>query len=101
MTVTSIGWGAKHTVGDNGGGTPVLQRRGEEADLPKEIRKRGHCSVGAVHGGESDDPILALMRYHNLPVTRQDYLNVAYLGHPPEELSAEEEADLPKAVRQA
>ena len=41
------------------------------------------------------------MRYHNLPVTRQDYLNVAYLGHPPEELSAEEEADLPKAVRQA
>ena len=22
------------------------------------------------------------MRYHNLPVTRQDYLNVAYLGHP-------------------
>jgi hypothetical protein len=63
--------------------------------------KRGHCSVGAVHGGESDDPILALMRYHNLPVTRQDYLNVAYLGHPPEELSAEEEADLPKAVRQA
>jgi hypothetical protein len=22
--------------------------------------KRGHCSVGAVHGGESDDPILAL-----------------------------------------
>jgi hypothetical protein len=63
--------------------------------------KRGHCGVGAVHGGESDDPILALMRYHNLPVTRQDYLNVAYLGHPPEELSAEEEADLPKAVRQA
>jgi hypothetical protein len=22
------GWGAKHTVGDNGGGTSVLQRRG-------------------------------------------------------------------------
>ena len=61
--------------------------------------KRGHCSVGAAHGGESDDPILALMRYHNLPITRQDYLNVAYLGHPPEELSAEEEADLPKEVQ--
>jgi hypothetical protein len=48
---------------------------------------------------ESDDPILALMRHLDLPITRQDYLNVAYLGHPPEELSVEEEADLPKEVR--
>ena len=37
--------------------------------------KRGHRSVGAVHGGESDDPILALMRHFNLPVTREDYLS--------------------------
>jgi hypothetical protein len=37
--------------------------------------KRGHCSVCAVHGGESDDPILALMRHFNLPVTREDYLS--------------------------
>jgi hypothetical protein len=59
--------------------------------------KRGHCSVGAVHGGKSDDPILALLRFHNLPVTREDYLNLAYLGRPP--VSAEEEADLPKEVR--
>jgi hypothetical protein len=51
------------------------------------------------HGGEDNDPILALMRYHNLPITRQDYLNLAYLGRPPKELSAEEEAELPKEVR--
>ena len=37
--------------------------------------KRGHRSVGAVHGGESDDLILALMRHFNLPVTREDYLS--------------------------
>ena len=37
--------------------------------------KRGHCGVGAVHGDESDDPILALMRHFNLPVTREDYLS--------------------------
>jgi hypothetical protein len=61
--------------------------------------KRGHCSVCAVHGGESDDPILALMRELNLPVTREDYLNLAYLGRPPKQLSAEEEADLPKEIR--
>jgi hypothetical protein len=36
--------------------------------------KRGHCNIGAVHGGESDDPILALMRHLDLPVTREDYL---------------------------
>ena len=48
--------------------------------------KRGHCSVCAVHGGESDDPILALMRELNLPVTREDYLNLAYLGRPPKQL---------------
>jgi hypothetical protein len=29
----------------------------------------------------------------------KDYLNLAYLGRPPEQLSAEEEADLPKEVR--
>jgi hypothetical protein len=41
------------------------------------------------------------MRHLDLPVTREDYLTLAYLGHPPEALSAEEEADLPKEVRQA
>jgi hypothetical protein len=41
------------------------------------------------------------MRHFNLPVTREDYLNLAYLGRPPEQLSAEEEADLPKEVRAA
>jgi hypothetical protein len=39
------------------------------------------------------------MRHFNLPVTREDYLNLAYLGRPPEQLSAEEEADLPKEVQ--
>jgi integrase len=43
-----------------------------------------------------DDPVLALMRHFNLPVTRDDYLNLAHLGRPPEQLSAEEEAELPK-----
>ena len=63
--------------------------------------KRGHCSVGAAHGGEGGDPMLALLREFNLPITREDYLTLAYLGRPPKQLSAEEEADLPKAARQA
>jgi hypothetical protein len=51
------------------------------------------------HGGESDDPIMALMRSLNLPITREDYLNLAHLGRPPRQLSAEEEADLPKEIQ--
>ena len=38
--------------------------------------------------GESNDPILALMRHLDLPVTRQDYLTLAHLGRPPKQLSA-------------
>ena len=45
--------------------------------------------------------MLALLREFNLPITREDYLTLAYLGRPPKQLSAEEEADLPKAARQA
>ena len=62
--------------------------------------KRGHCSVGAVHGGESDDPILALMRHLDLPVTREDYLKSKPTSAVRRSnLSAEEEADLPKEVQ--
>ena len=43
--------------------------------------------------------MLALLREFNLPVTREDYLNLSYLGRPPKQLSAEEEADLPKEIR--
>ena len=46
--------------------------------------KRGHCSVGAVHGGKGNDPMLPLLQEFNLPVTREDYLNLAYLGPPSE-----------------
>jgi hypothetical protein len=42
----------------------------------------------------TDDPVLAMLKYYGIPVTRQNYLELAYCGHPPEELSAEEEADL-------
>ena len=41
-----------------------------------------------------------LLRMAGKPLTRQNYLNLAYLGEPPEELSAEEEAELPEKYRQ-
>lgn len=45
------------------------------------------------------DPLLSLMRRFNVPITREDYLTLAYLGQVPEELSAEEESGLPVEVR--
>jgi len=42
------------------------------------------------------DGVLRFMKQHDIPLTRENYLDVAYLGNPPEELSAEEEAELPE-----
>lgn len=45
------------------------------------------------------DHVLNWLRKEGIPVTRANYLAIAYLGDPPKELSAEEEADLPKQIR--
>ena len=42
------------------------------------------------------DAVLNYMKKHNLPLTREKYLEFAYLGNPPEELDAEQEAELPR-----
>lgn len=44
----------------------------------------------------SNDGIKAMMIKYNIPLTRENYLDLAYMGDVPEELSAEEEADLPE-----
>src|SRR5262249_8125569 len=51
---------------------------------------------GLEKAGALVDGILAFMKQHDIPLTRENYLDVAYLGNPPEELSAEEEAELPE-----
>jgi hypothetical protein len=45
------------------------------------------------------DAILDLMKRHNIPLTRENYLDIAYFGNPPEELDAEAEAELPLEFR--
>jgi hypothetical protein len=39
------------------------------------------------------------MKKHGIPVTRENYLDFAYLGNPPEELGPEEEAELPEEIK--
>lgn len=46
--------------------------------------------------GDHMDEILRFMEEQNIPATRENYLEVAYMGTPPDELSAEEEAELPE-----
>ena len=45
------------------------------------------------------DHVVDWLRKKGYAVTRRNYLNVAYLGNPPAELSAEEEAELPEAIQ--
>jgi hypothetical protein len=44
----------------------------------------------------SDDGVLALMKRFNLPMTREQYIELAYMGEVPEQIGAEEEAGLPE-----
>jgi hypothetical protein len=43
--------------------------------------------------------ILQFMEKHGIPMTREDYLDVLYMGTPPDVLDAEEEAELPPQFR--
>ena len=42
------------------------------------------------------DPTLDMMKLHGIPETRENYLHLAYLGNPPDELCAEQELELPR-----
>ena len=39
--------------------------------------------------------LMRLMKKYDIPLTRENYLKLAYLGEVPEQLSAKQEADLP------
>jgi hypothetical protein len=46
-----------------------------------------------------DDAVVDKMLRLGMQMIRENYLNMAYLGNPPEELPAEEEAELPEQFR--
>jgi hypothetical protein len=49
--------------------------------------------------GNSSDGILAVMRKFNLPMTREQYIELAYFGEEPEGFGAELEEALPEQFR--
>ena len=47
------------------------------------------------------DIVLAAMRKNNVPLTRENYLYIAYMGDVPEEIGGEIEASIPQEVKDA
>ena len=43
--------------------------------------------------------VLDYMKKHNIPLTRENYLAIAYFGDPPDELDAEGEAEIPEEIQ--
>jgi hypothetical protein len=50
----------------------------------------------AVRGLKTNNCVLRYMINNKIPLTRDNYLSLAYFGDLPDELSAEEEAELPE-----
>ena len=51
--------------------------------------------------GNSEDGVLALMKKFDLPMTREQYIELAYLGEEPDIFGAELEEALPPQFRKA
>lgn len=47
------------------------------------------------------DFVLEKMKEEGIPMTRENYLELAYMGDPPEELDAEEESMLPEEFQKS
>lgn len=47
------------------------------------------------------DCVLDWMKREGVPLTRENYLDVAYMGNPPEEIGGEIEASIPQEIRDA
>ena len=43
--------------------------------------------------------VLDYMKQNNIPLTRENYLLIAYLGDPPEDLGPEIEMEMPNEIR--
>ena len=63
------------------------------------MKQSSNAPAKSDHQTGSGDGLIDLMRHYGIPITRENYLDLAYMGELPKELSAEEEANLPPEVR--
>lgn len=61
----------------------------------------GRCDycLETIYEFVSHSPLVVYMKKNDIPVTRENYLNIAYLGKPPAELGNELEAELPSELQ--
>lgn len=71
----------------------------ERSDSTKPDVKSWTPLGGSSSQSGSKDPVVEYLKKNNTPLTRENYLQVAYLGDPPKELDAEVEAMLPEEIR--
>jgi hypothetical protein len=74
---------------------PAIKQDNKSSTSPEASKSR----TGQKNSGE--DPTLAYLKKHNMPLTRENYLQLAFMGNPPddEELDSEFESSLPEAIR--
>jgi hypothetical protein len=78
----------------------VFDAQGEvTVNQVKEARKSAARRQSKQVSEKDGDKLIELMRHCGVPITRDNYLDLAYLGKQPEQLTAEEEASLPPEVR--
>ena len=47
----------------------------------------------------SDDSVIEMMKEHSIPITRENYLHLNYMGEIPDPWTAEHEAELPRRLQ--
>jgi hypothetical protein len=76
----------------------VFEAQGEVTIDHVKNARRDTAKRRKARARESDG-LVEQMSYYGIPITRENYLDLAYMGKPPAQLSAEEEASLPPEVR--
>ena len=73
-----------------------------DASIPKKRYCGWHLPTKPKSTDTQADPTLQMLKEYGLPVTRENYLYVAFMGNPPEEpLDGEIEASLPPELRRS
>jgi hypothetical protein len=65
------------------------------------MRKSQPKTLETKSSSTPENIILQRMKEYNVPLTRQNYLDMAYMGNPPDEIGGEIEASIPKEIGEA
>jgi hypothetical protein len=76
-----------------------MRNQNEKKKNKTKNLNRSEYGKGKIKLDEARRQIVEYLKKNNVPLTRENYLQLAYLGEPPKELDAEQEAMLPEEIR--